>query len=338
MVSLQDKHSFRISASARDVISVTHRDQLSDIANLDDLWILGEGTNTIFTEDFKGTILWIQLRGIEVTEHSDSWLLHVAAGENWHRLVEFTLNQGMPGLENLALIPGSVGAAPVQNIGAYGVELSEFIEGVEGYDLKTKETRYLPNSGCGFSYRESVFKTPAFSHFVITDVYLRIPKNWIPKLSYADLADMPDSSSAYEIMQRVIEVRRRKLPDPIEIPNAGSFFKNPIIDHIQLKRLQEKYPTMPVYPVDAQSSKIPAGWLIDKAGLKSLQVGDAGVHEKQALVLVNRGTASGQDLSQLAHKIISEVHDIYGVKLEPEVRLLGRSGLIPQTHWWHDGA
>ncbi|TRW47987.1 UDP-N-acetylmuramate dehydrogenase [Aliidiomarina halalkaliphila] len=338
MVSLKDKHSFRISASANEVISVTHRDQLSELTNPDELWILGEGTNTIFTEDFQGKILWIQLRGIEVTEHSDAWSLQVAAGENWHQLVEYTLLHGMPGLENLALIPGSVGAAPVQNIGAYGVELSEFIEAVEGYDLKTGEARYLPKDSCGFSYRESVFKTPEFSHFVITDVHLRIPKDWAPTLSYADLADMPSSSTAHEVMQRVITVRRRKLPDPAEIPNAGSFFKNPVVDHTRLKMLQEKYPTMPVYPVDDQSSKIPAGWLIDKAGLKALQVGDAGVHEQQALVLVNRGAASGQELSQLAHQIIAQVHDIYGVKLEPEVRLLNRSGLIPKSHWWQDGA
>ncbi|WP_228517906.1 UDP-N-acetylmuramate dehydrogenase [Aliidiomarina indica] len=338
MVSLQDKHSFRIPVYARDLIKVTSLDQLRDLPNTQDLWILGEGTNTIFTEDFDGSVLWVQLLGIEVQEESDAWILNVGSGENWHALVEYTLARNMPGLENLALIPGSVGAAPVQNIGAYGVELSEFVVSVEGYDLDAQEMRRLQNAACEFNYRESIFKTSQFSRFVITSVQLRLPKSWSPRLNYPDLADLSAASTPEAVMQRVIEVRQRKLPDPQQIPNAGSFFKNPILAVETVEGLRAQYPNLPVFPIDAAYCKVPAGWLIDKAGLKAMQVGDAGVHQNQALVLVNRGSATGQDITELAHKIIAQVYDIYGIRLEPEVRLLNSFGLIPKAHWWHHGA
>ncbi|RUO27453.1 UDP-N-acetylmuramate dehydrogenase [Aliidiomarina sanyensis] len=337
MVSVQALHSFRLPAHARGVIAVNTREDLTKLEISEPFWILGEGTNTIFTEDYLGTVLSVRLRGIVRTETPDAWRLEVAAGENWHDLVVFTLAQGMPGFENLALIPGSVGAAPVQNIGAYGVEISDFIEHVEVFNLKTKSFSTLTPAECQFAYRESFFKRPESAHLLITRVTFLLPKAWKPVLTYPDLRSLSHEATPTEIMERVIAVRQAKLPDPALIPNAGSFFKNPVVtmDHIHM--LQKEYPEIPVYPVSETHGKIAAGWLIDRIGLKGFSFGGAGVHDRQALVLVNRNGATGDDLCGLAQHIVEMVHSRYGVMLEPEVRLLEKDKLLNSKEWLHRG-
>lgn len=328
MNSLTKLHSFALPAEAKQIILLESHEQLAKIAWTNDTWILGAGTNTIFTSDYSGTVLVNQLLGIDIRETSDDWLIDVAAGENWHSLVLSLIQQGIFGLENLALIPGSVGAAPVQNIGAYGVEISQYIKSVQVYNFKTHEFTIMGNSECEFAYRDSIFKSPENAHLLITSVQLVLPKAWKPVLDYPDLALLSPESSAENVMNHVINVRNAKLPDPDEIPNAGSFFKNPIVTKAHYNELLAIYPDMPAFILNQNSVKLAAGWLIDKAGLKSFHVGDAAVHQRQALVLINNGQASGNDLISLARAIRSKVHEKYGVLLEPEVRLLGQNGLL----------
>lgn len=330
MNSLAPYHSFSLQSSAQSIVFIESLDQLSKIEWTNDTWILGAGTNTIFTSNYSGSVLINQLKSLTITESDTDWLIDVAAGENWHSLVEKLVNEGIPGLENLALIPGSVGAAPVQNIGAYGVEISRYIESVQVYNFKSHEFVKMNNSDCNFEYRDSVFKQPENSHLLITSVQFKLPKHWLPVLEYPDLQSLPNDATAEMIMQHVIQVRKAKLPDPDEIPNAGSFFKNPVISSAQYQSLLSNFPDMPAFVLDKNKVKLAAGWLIDRAGLKPLRVGDAAVHQRQALVLINKGQASGADLLTLARNICNTVKEKYGVELEPEVRLLGENGLLAQ--------
>ncbi|RUO19935.1 UDP-N-acetylenolpyruvoylglucosamine reductase [Aliidiomarina iranensis] len=328
MTSLRPYHSFALPASAESMLYVDSEAQLENIIWRDDMWILGAGSNTIFVDDYAGVVLVNQLKGIQIDDIDDGWLIEVAAGENWHALVVHLIELGIPGLENLALIPGSVGAAPVQNIGAYGVEVSKYIGSVRVYDLKAHKAYTLSNAECEFAYRDSLFKQPCNAHLLITSVQFKLPKNWQPTLTYPDLNSLPPYIDAKTIMAHVISVRNAKLPDPQRIPNAGSFFKNPVVAKAHYDRLIERFPNLPAYVVDENQVKLAAGWLIDNAGLKSMKIGGAEVHQRQALVLVNKGNATGEDLLSLARAIQARVEAEYGVKLEPEVRLLGKHGLL----------
>lgn len=328
MNSLAHLHSFALPAEAKQIIILDQLSQLPDVVWTNDTWILGAGSNTIFTSDYSGTVLVNQLTGVDIQETSDSWLIDIAAGENWHLLVLNLVKQGIFGLENLALIPGSVGAAPVQNIGAYGVEISQYIKSVQVYNFKTTKFSTLSNAECGFAYRDSIFKLPEKAHLLITSVQLELPKDWQPVLNYPDLSSLSSDASAETIMKHVINVRNAKLPDPNKIPNAGSFFKNPVVSKAHYEKLLMSYPDMPAFIIDQHTVKLAAGWLIDQAGLKTLNVGDAAVHQRQALVLINKGHASGNDLITLARTICSRVSEKYGVILEPEVRLIGQNGLL----------
>ncbi|RUO34429.1 UDP-N-acetylenolpyruvoylglucosamine reductase [Aliidiomarina shirensis] len=328
MNSLAKFHSFALPAEAKQIIILETLTQLPDIVWTNDTWILGAGSNTIFTSDYSGTVLVNQLLGVHIQETSTRWLIDIAAGENWHSLVLNLVEQGIFGLENLALIPGSVGAAPVQNIGAYGVEISRYIKSVQVYNFKTHEFSTMNNADCRFAYRDSIFKLTENAHLLITSVQLELPKSWQPVLDYPDLSSLPRDASAEAIMKHVINVRNAKLPDPEKLPNAGSFFKNPIVSKAYYEELLATYPDMPAFVLDKHSVKLAAGWLIDHAGLKALNVGDAAVHQRQALVLINRGRASGNDLITLARAICTRISEKYGVYLEPEVRLLGQNGLL----------
>lgn len=328
MFALQKRHTFALPTSAKELIEITDTEQLRELRYTSDTWILGEGSNTIFAADYSGQVLVNKLRGIVIEEVDNAWLVRVAAGESWHELVAKLVREGIPGFENLALIPGSVGAAPVQNIGAYGVEIATFIDSVNVYDLKHHQQFSLTNAECEFGYRNSIFKRSEHAHWLITGVQFRLPKEWFANLSYPDLAVLPQQASARDIMEHVMQVRNTKLPNPNELANAGSFFKNPIVSKQQYAALAEQHHDMPVYPVSESHVKLAAGWLIDKAGLKALRVGDIGVHSRQALVLVNHGRGTGEQLRALAGEIIREIKRIYGVDLEPEVRVLGSSGLI----------
>lgn len=328
MFPLKHKHSFAIDVSAKQLIEIDSIAMLKSLQWTNDSYILGEGTNTIFTEHFNGPLLVNRLSGIEIEESETGWHVYAAAGENWHYLVTKLIGLGIYGSENLALIPGSVGAAPVQNIGAYGVEVATFIDRVEVYDCKLHVQTTLNHEECEFAYRDSIFKRTAHRHWFITGVHFFFPKAWQAVLSYPDLTNLAPDATAEQIMAHVIKVRQQKLPDPALIPNAGSFFKNPVVPQSECQRLLADFPGVPVFLQTDGTCKLAAAWLIDKAGLKSLTAGGASVHERQALVLVNKNNASGADILALAEQIQTNVRERYGVELEPEVRLLNAHGLI----------
>jgi UDP-N-acetylmuramate dehydrogenase len=258
-----------------------------------------------------------------VSESEQQVIVRAEAGENWHEFVQWTLAQGLPGLENLSLIPGSVGAAPIQNIGAYGSELAEFFHSLTLFDFATRETRVLSREDCNFGYRDSIFKHALRDRAVIIDVSFALPRQWHPNLRYAELAaelaaHSVSDPTAQDIADAVIAIRRRKLPDPAEIGNAGSFFKNPVVSQAQHAQLLAEYPQLVSYAQADGSIKLAAGWMIDQCGWKGRSVGAAGVHDRQALVLVNRGGAAGSDVLALATKIVDDVRTRFGVSLETE--------------------
>lgn len=286
--------------------------------------VLGGGSNLLLTGDFPGLVLHMCTRGIQlIDEDEGARYVRVAAGENWHAFVLWTLAQGWGGLENLSLIPGSVGAAPIQNIGAYGVELQERFHALTALDLVSGETLVLDRPGCRFGYRDSIFKQELRDRAVILDVTFSLPKRWQPHLKYADVGQELEvrgitQPSAREISDAVIAIRTRKLPDPTVIGNAGSFFKNPVVGAEQRAVLVARFPQMVSYAQPDGSFKLAAGWLIDQCGWKGRNLGRAGVYEKQALVLINRGGASGREVADLAAAIQADVLARFGVRLEPE--------------------
>ncbi|CAM4060179.1 UDP-N-acetylmuramate dehydrogenase [Pseudoalteromonas byunsanensis] len=325
MHALQSLHTFALPCQCHQLVTISDGQQLHDIDFSKPFCLLGEGSNTIFVDDFAGTVIRIALRGISIEERDSDWLIDVAAGENWHALVVHLLEKNIAGLENLALIPGTVGAAPVQNIGAYGVELAEFIEYVEGFDIDTKQCVRLDNAQCEFGYRDSVFKHARKGRFVITQVGLSLNKHWQPKLSYAPLQVLRDRQpTAKQVCETVINIRQSKLPDPNVLANAGSFFKNPIVSNEAVAKLKQRFTTMPVYYVDPHQQKIAAGWLIEQLGLKGHQIGDIAVYQHQALVLVNLGQGTSDDLISMIEYIQQHVWRQFSVRLEHEVRLMGQ--------------
>jgi UDP-N-acetylmuramate dehydrogenase len=290
---------------------------------------MGEGSNTVFIEDFTGTVLKIANKGISITEHQDVWHVRAAAGENWHQLVIHLLEQGVFGFENLALIPGTVGAAPVQNIGAYGVEVGQFIKSVRGYDIGKAQFVEFAQAECDFAYRESVFKQALKDKFIITEVLFELPKQWQPVLNYGPLQSLDiNTVTAKQAFDKVVEIRQSKLPDPKVLANAGSFFKNPIVGNGQVDTLLKQYPDMPNYPVDAKHTKLAAGWLIEQAGLKGFELGGIAVYHKQALVLVNKGAGTASELKAMIQHIQQSVWQKFNVQLEHEVRVIAANGNV----------
>ncbi len=290
--------------------------------------LIGEGSNILFTADFDGLVIVNRLKGITVQETADAWLLHVAAGENWPALIQWTLQHQMPGMENLALIPGTVGAAPVQNIGAYGVEFCQFCEYVDTWHFADGHRQRYSAAACQFGYRDSLFKHALHDQVIITAVGLRIPKQWQPVVEYGPLKALGTKATAEQIFMTVCELRQSKLPDPNLLGNAGSFFKNPVVSATQAAALKQLHPAIPCFAAGEGQNKLAAGWLIDKAGLKGFRLGNAGVHRDQALVLVNLGNASAAEILQLAKHVASTVKQQFSVQLEPEVRFIGKSGEI----------
>jgi UDP-N-acetylmuramate dehydrogenase len=297
----------------------------SELAELPRL-VLGGGSNILFCNDFAGLVVHNRLQGIELQEESDHWLLHVAAGEEWHQLVRHALQHGWHGLENLALIPGTVGAAPVQNIGAYGVELARFCAYVDAFNWQSGEVERIDAADCQFGYRDSIFKHAYQDSHFITAVGLRLPKVWQPVAGYGPLAALGDNPSAQAIFDTVCDTRMAKLPDPAVLGNAGSFFKNPVVPMALAETLKARHPQMPLYPAGDGQAKLAAGWLIDQCGLKGFAIGRAAVHEQQALVLVNLGGASAMELIALAAHVRDSVEQRFGVQLEHEVRFMGLTG------------
>lgn len=287
------------------------------------VFVLGAGSNVLFVRDFPGTVLQLATRGIE--ERGDG-RVRVAAGESWGAFVRWSLAAGYAGLENLVLIPGTVGAAPVQNIGAYGVELSEFVAAVQVWDRRESRFSELEPVACGFAYRDSIFKQ-APERYIITSVEFALPRERALRLDYQGVREELDAlgigtPSAPDVARAVERLRRRKLPDPGTIANAGSFFKNPVVGEQEMRRLRELYPELPSYPQPGGGAKLSAAWMIERCGLKGVRRGDAGLYANHALVLVNHGQASGSELLALAREVRARVRERFGVGLQPEPRIL----------------
>ncbi|MDM5072502.1 UDP-N-acetylmuramate dehydrogenase [Aeromonas bestiarum] len=309
-------------AQVDDLQQLVTKPELTDLPRL----VLGGGSNVLFCNDFAGLVVLNRLKGIQLQDEGEHWLLHVAAGEEWHQLVCHALQQGWYGLENLALIPGTVGAAPVQNIGAYGVELASFCTYVEAFNWQSGQLERIDAADCHFGYRDSIFKHEYQDSHFITAVGLRLPKAWTPVLGYGPLAALGDAPTAQAIFDTVCATRRAKLPDPAVLGNAGSFFKNPVVTRALADTLKQQYPHIPCYPAGEGQAKLAAGWLIDQCGLKGFAIGRAAVHQEQALVLVNLGGASAMELIALAAHVRDSVEQKFGVVLEHEVRFMGLTG------------
>jgi len=289
--------------------------------------VLGEGSNVLFMEDFAGTVVLNRIEGIRIQDDDEYWRLHVGAGENWHQLVKSTLEKGIAGLENLALIPGMTGSAPIQNIGAYGVELKDVCEYVDVLNLHSGQTERLNCEACEFGYRDSIFKHRYQSGYVIVAVGFSLPKQWQPVLTYGDLKTLnPLTASAWDVYHAVCQMRQSKLPDPRVTGNVGSFFKNPVISGAQCRSLLAQFPAMPHYQMPDGETKLAAGWLIDQCQLKGYRIGGAAVHQQQALVLINAGNATSEEIVALAKAVRARVGEKFDVWLEPEVRFIAAQG------------
>jgi UDP-N-acetylmuramate dehydrogenase len=329
-ISLLPYNSFHINVNASEFVSVGSIEELKIILSkpgTESALILGGGSNVLLTKDFQGTVLKIDLAGIEeVKEESSHIYVKAGAGEAWHEFVQYTMKRNWGGLENLSLIPGNIGAAPIQNIGAYGVELKDVFYELEAYDRKDKKVYAFGVNDCRFGYRDSVFKSAEKGRYIILNVTFLLSKNPVLKTSYGAIREELKkmgihSPTIQDVSQAVIKIRRSKLPDPAEIGNAGSFFKNPVVDQSVFLSLSEKYPDMPAYPHENKSVKLAAGWLIEQCGWKGYRMGDAGVHVNQALVLVNYGKATGIEILKLSEKIQKSVHKKFDINLEREVNV-----------------
>ncbi len=334
-VQLADYSTMGVKASSKYFIAVKELETLPEIFNFvesthKECLILGGGSNVLFASDFDGIIIKNELSGVEVIDETDDQVkLKIGAGENWHSLVDFCVKQQWYGIENLALIPGTVGAAPIQNIGAYGTELVNTFVELEAFDIHKKEMLVFNKRACKFGYRDSIFKNALKNKVIVTSVTLRLQKKGEVNVGYSALKSHLESNQIFEpgieeVFNAVIKIRQSKLPDPEIIGNNGSFFKNPVIPVFHYDELKQQYPVIPSYPVTEHLVKVPAGWLIDVAGWKGFRKGDAGVHAKQALVLVNYGNASGKELFELSELIREDVIQKFGIKLEREVNIIGR--------------
>ncbi|KRE89717.1 UDP-N-acetylenolpyruvoylglucosamine reductase [Frateuria sp. Soil773] len=330
--SLVSRNTLRVDARAKLLAEIRDAARLPELLDFPAvregrLLVLGEGSNLLFTGDFDGTVLAMHTRGVHVEQDGDVARIAVAAGERWDDFVRWTLGQGYAGLENLILIPGTVGAAPIQNIGAYGTEVAEFIESVEAWDTREGRVATLGRAACAFGYRDSVFKREP-GRYIVTAVRFALPRTHELKLDYAgireELARMGvDRPAPFHVAEAVVHLRTRKLPDPAVIGNAGSFFKNPLVDAATGEALRRAHPELVAWPGADGRWKLSAAWLIEAAGFKGLREGDAGISNRHALVLVNHGHASGPQLWALARRVIDGVIAMFGVRLEPEPVVIG---------------
>jgi UDP-N-acetylmuramate dehydrogenase len=328
-VSLKPYNSFGLPAVAQTLVRITSDADVRRVVDHAELgtaakFILGGGSNIVLTRDMPQVVLKVEVTGRRlVEERANAWIVEAGGGENWHDFVSWTLSQGFPGLENLALIPGTVGAAPVQNIGAYGIELKDRFESLDGVDLLTGRTVTLGPEMCKFGYRDSEFKHSLVGRVLITRVRFRLPKPWQPVLGYLEIERKMNETgigrpTPQQVYDWIIAIRRAKLPDPAVVGNAGSFFKNPVVTPEQCRDIIGRDPEIVHYPMPDGTMKLAAGWMIDACGWKGKTVGRAGVYEKQALVLVNRGGAIGSEVMTLARAIQESVYGRFGIRLEPE--------------------
>ena len=329
---LKKHNTFAINVKTKHFVEFESVRELNKIINSDIFcnnksFILGGGSNLLFTKDYDGLIMHNKITGICILEDNENNIIvEAGGGVNWHEFVMWSVSQKLSGIENLALIPGTVGASPIQNIGAYGVEVKDSIKKVYAFDIKNKKLKIFTNKECKFGYRDSIFKTKLKNKFIITKVEFTLSKTPLNKTTYGaiqeELKDLNLQPSPNNIARAVMNIRIRKLPSPQDLGNGGSFFKNPIIKTSNFKKLQKKFPKIVGYKTSKEETKIAAGWLIDNAGLKGYRKGDAGVHKNQALVLVNYGNASGKDIIKLSRMIQEKILEKFGVQIEPEVTIL----------------
>ena len=329
-IDLKDFTTFGVSANAKKFATFSTEEEARNLTknNNEALLILGGGSNVLLTQDFNGLVLKNDIKGISIIEKNNiSVVLKVGAGEEWHNFVLHTIENGYFGIENMSLIPGSVGASPMQNIGAYGVEIKDVFEKLEALEIETGEIHTFTKEACAFGYRESVFKHALKGKFIITHVYFRL--SLVEKIStkYGAieqelLKNGISNPTSKDVSNAVIAIRSSKLPNPKDLGNAGSFFKNPVVPIKLYNKIRETFSDAPSYPIDENSVKVPAGWLIESAGWKGKKIGACGVHVNQALVLVNYGGATGNDILNLSTEIIENVYQKFGIVLEREVNIL----------------
>ncbi len=330
--SLRNLNTFDLPAISKRYATLKSTQDIHEFLKLykanDELLILGGGSNILFTRDFDGTTVKIEIPGIHVVKEDQGYYwVKAGAGVNWNDFVESCIKADMGGVENLSLIPGAVGAAPVQNIGAYGVELKDVLEAVEAIEISTGERYYFRNHECRFGYRDSIFKNEYRDRFIITNVALRLRKSPVPNTSYGQIAEMLDTKGIKnprirEVSDAVIQIRRSKLPDPEVMGNAGSFFKNPTITAEKFTDIKSSHPSISGFDQPDGKVKLSAAWLIDQCGLKGFTVGGAAVHDKQPLVIVNKNNATGLEILELANKVQSTILEKFQIQLEPEVRII----------------
>lgn len=331
--SLKPYNTFGIDISAKYFVEAESVDKIISALNFAyenklPLMLFNGGSNMLLTHDFEGLVLKLNLKGIEIISVDDDFVqVKVNSGENWHEFVQWTLANDFGGLENLSLIPGNAGTAPMQNIGAYGVEIKDLMTELSALEISTRKIKSFTNEECKFGYRESVFKNELKNQFIILDVTFQLSKrNHKLNTSYGAIQSELEklniqNPTIQDVSLAVINIRQSKLPDPKEIGNSGSFFKNPVIPKSQFEELQKQYPSISGY-VSGDEVKVAAGWLIENAGWKGKRFGDAGVHKKQALVLVNYGNATGQEIYDLSQKILDDIYEKFGINLEREVNIL----------------
>ncbi len=328
-LSLKNYNTFGIDVNAHTVIFLDNLEDIERIENLGSCFFLGGGSNVLLTSDIEKTVVINQLKGIKVIEESDSTIsLEIASGENWHDFVLYCVDNNYGGIENMSLIPGSVGAAPMQNIGAYGVEIKDVLNYVKAINLETKNEEQFSNAECKFGYRESIFKKEAKNKYFISAIGITLTKtNHKLNTSYGAISDVLNDNginqpSIKDISNAVIAIRQSKLPDPKELGNSGSFFKNPIISKNHFEQLKIKFPNIKSYPAGNEHVKVPAGWLIESLGWKGKRIGNTGSHKNQALVLVNYGNVKGEEVKALSEDIKKSVWDTYQIQLETEVNII----------------
>lgn len=331
--SLKTYNTFGIDASADFFVEVNSIEEIKEALSLTEekklpLLIINGGSNMLLTQDWKGLVLKINLKGIEIVREDEDFVwVKVQGGENWHEFVQFTLRNNYGGLENLSLIPGNAGTAPMQNIGAYGVEIKDTMTELTALEIVSKKPRVFTNADCHFGYRESIFKNECKNQFVLLDVTFKLSKrNHVLHTEYGAIRlELEkrgiENPTIQDVSEAVIAIRQSKLPDPKEMGNSGSFFKNPVIPKFQFEELEKRYPNISGY-ASGDGVKVAAGWLIENAGWKGKRIGNAGVHEKQALVLVNYGRATGKEIFDLSERIIEDIYAKYGIQLEREVNII----------------
>ena len=330
--SLKNYNTFGIEAKAREFVSVQNTTELRTVLEQNKSkkkFILGGGSNMLLTKDIDALVIHVDLKGKKIIKETDDFAwVESQAGENWHEFVIWTIDQKLGGLENMSLIPGNVGTTPVQNIGAYGTEIKDTFDSCEAMTIENQEMKTFTKAECHFGYRESVFKNEAKDQYIITSVVFKLTKrNHKINTSYGDItAELAKNNitnpTLKNVSDAVIAIRKSKLPDPKDLGNSGSFFKNPILLKSDFEKIHQKFPEMKYYEISETEVKVPAGWLIEQAGFKGKRFGDAGIHKNQALVLVNYGNATGQEILNVSKNIQETVFKIYGISIEAEVNVI----------------